>query len=138
MITRGELYWADLGPVQGSRPAKRRPVLVIQSDDYSRSRIGTVVVAVVTSNVALADWPGNVFLPSTSSGLPRDSVVNVTQIVTLDKADLLGFVAVLPFDRMRLVDEGLMRVLLPGPEPRRSGGRTAGRTRGERPGPPAG
>lgn len=112
MISRGQVYWVDLGGAEGSRPAKRRPVLVIQNDGYNRSRVATVVVAVVTSNLAVADWPGNVFLPSTSSQLPRDSVVNVTQLVTLNKTDLEEYVAEVPFDLMRKVDEGLRGVLL--------------------------
>lgn len=88
MIRRGAIHWADLGEPSGSRPAKRRPVLVVQADSYNASRLGTVVVAVVTSNTALAAMPGNVFLPAAVTGLPRDSVVNVTALVTLDKSDL--------------------------------------------------
>ncbi len=84
----GELYWADLGAPSGSRPAKRRPVLVIQSDPYNASRLATVLAAVITSNTALAAMPGNVFLPAVVTGLSRDSVVNVTALVTLNKRDL--------------------------------------------------
>ena len=88
MITRGEIHWADLGAASGSRPAKRRPVLVVQSDPYNASRLATVVAVVITSNTSLAAMPGNVFLPATATGLPRDSVVNVTAVVTLNKTDL--------------------------------------------------
>ena len=88
VILRGGIYWANLGASDGSRPAKRRPVLVIQSDSFNDSRLATVLAAVVTSNTALATMPGNVFLPSAVSGLPRDSVVNVTAVVILNKSDL--------------------------------------------------
>lgn len=73
VISRAEIYWADLGPPSGSQPAKRRPVLVIQSDPYNASRLATVIAAVITSNTALAAMPGNVFLPATTTRLPRDS-----------------------------------------------------------------
>ena len=89
MVTeQGGIYWAELGPAVGSRPAKRRPVLVIQSNTYNESNLATVLVAVITTNTALATMPGNVFLAATATGLPRDSVVNVTAIVTLNKSDL--------------------------------------------------
>lgn len=111
MIERSDVYWADLGPAPGSRPAKRRPVLVIQSDPYNVSRLSTVLAAVITSNTALATMPGNAFLPATASGLPRDSVVNVTALVTLDKSELIDRVGQLPMSLMRDVDRGLRRVL---------------------------
>ena len=88
MIERGGIYWADLGVPVGSRLAKRRPVLVISADIYNASRLATVLVAIITSNTALAAMPGNVFMPATVTGLPRDSVVNVTALITLDKTDL--------------------------------------------------
>lgn len=112
MVTeRGSLCWADLGPAIGSRPAKRRPVLVVQADAYNESRLATVLVAVVTSNTALAAIPGNVFLPASSTGLPRDSVVNVTALVTLDKSDLGDLVGHVPDGLLHEVDRGLRRVL---------------------------
>lgn len=111
MIEHGGIYWADLGEPVGSRPAKRRPVLVIQSDAYNASDLSTVVVVVITSNVALAAVPGNVFLPAAASGLPRDSVVNVTAVVTLDKADLSERLGDLPTYEMRQVERGLRRVM---------------------------
>ena len=88
VIERGGIYWADLGLSNGSRPAKRRPVLVVQADSFNDSRLATVVATVITSNTALAAMPGNVFFPSAVSGLPRDSVVNVTAVVTPNKSDL--------------------------------------------------
>ena len=111
MIRRGSICWADLGEPLGSRPAKRRPVLVVQSDPFNASRLATVVAVVVTSNTALAAMPGNVFVPAVSSGLPRDSVVNVTAVVTLDKADLDDDTGQLPASLMEDVDRGLRRVL---------------------------
>ena len=111
MIERGEVHWADLGTPSGSRPAKRRPVLVVQSDSYNGSRLATVVAAVITSNTALAAMPGNVFLPATATGLPRDSVVNVTAVVTLNKTDLTDCAGRLSLTLMTEVDRGLRRAL---------------------------
>jgi mRNA interferase MazF len=105
------VYWADLGEATGSRPAKRRPVLVVQSDAYSASALSTVIAAVITSNTALAAMPGNVFVPASTSGLPRDSVVNVTGIVTLDEDDLAELAGELPGYLLAEVDQGLRRVL---------------------------
>jgi mRNA interferase MazF len=111
VIRRGSICWADLGEPRGSKPAKRRPVIVVQSDPFNASRLNTTVAAVITSNTALAAMPGNVFVPSSASGLPRDSVVNVTAIVTLDKADLEPETRHLPASLMDDVDRGLRRVL---------------------------
>jgi len=108
---QGGIYWAELGPAVGSRPAKRRPVLVIQSNTYNESNLATVLVAVITTNTALATMPGNVFLAATATGLPRDSVVNVTAIVTLNKADLADYVGQLPDVLREDVHRGLRRVL---------------------------
>lgn len=111
MISRGGVYWVDLGEPMGSRPAKRRPVLVVQSDPYNESRLATVLAAVITSNTRLAMMPGNVFLPTVATGLPRDSVANVTALVTLNKDELEGPVGRLPGGLMREIDQGLRRVL---------------------------
>jgi mRNA interferase MazF len=111
VIRRGSICWADLGEVRGSRPAKRRPVLVIQADPFNSSRLNTTLAAVITSNTALAAMPGNVFVPATSSGLPKDSVVNVTALVTLDKTDLDSEAGHLPPSLINEVDRGLRRVL---------------------------
>lgn len=110
-MRRSEIYWVDLGPVSGSRPAQRRPVLVIQSEPYNESRLATVLAAVITSNTALATMPGNVFLPASATGLPRDSVVNVTALVTLNKADLTDWAGDVPTSLMYGIDQGLRRVL---------------------------
>ncbi len=111
MISRGGIFWADLGGASGSRPAKRRPVLVVQADPYNSSRLATVIAAVITSNTALAAMPGNAFLPAAATGLPRDSVVNVTALVTLNKSDLTDHVGELQPRLMHEVDRGLRKVL---------------------------
>ena len=111
MTHRGSICWADLGEPQGSKPAKRRPVLVIQADAFNASRLATSVAVGITSNTALAAMPGNVFLPAAATGLPRDSVANVTAIVTLDKSDLSDEVGQLTASLMHEVDRGLRRVL---------------------------
>ncbi len=111
VIGRGGIYWADLGEPVGSRPANRRPVLVISGNSYNRSRLATVLTAVVTSNTQLASMPGNVFLPKNATGLPRDSVVNVTALATLNKTDLANQAGAVPPALMQEVDRGLRRVL---------------------------
>ncbi len=111
MIQRGGIYWADLGAASGSKPARLRPVLVIQSGPFNASRLHTIVAAVITSSTRLAAMPGNVFLPAAAAGLPRDSVVNVTALVTLDKTDLSSQAGHLPAALMDDVGRGLRRVL---------------------------
>lgn len=111
MIHRGGVYWADLAEAAGSKPAKRRPVLVIQSGPFNASRLRNTVAAVITSNTRLAAMPGNVFIPAAATGLPRDSVVNVTALVTLDKTDIGSQAGHLPESLMDDVDRGLRRVL---------------------------
>lgn len=111
VIKRGQIYWADLGDPIGSRPAKRRPVLVISADAYNMSRLATVLAAVVTSNTALAAMPGNVFMPARATGLPKDSVVNLTALVTLNKADLTDEVGPTPLHLLDEVERSLRQVL---------------------------
>ncbi len=111
MIERGEIWWADVGPPSGSAPGHRRPVVVVSADTFNASRIGTVVVAVLTSNTERAAAPGNVSIPAEVSGLPRDSVVNVTQITTLDKRTLTARAGQLPFDLLDRLDAGLRLAL---------------------------
>jgi mRNA interferase MazF len=110
-MKRGEVWWATLPGPTGSGPGYRRPVLVVQSNPFNLSRIATVVVAAITSNLSLAEAPGNVRLGRGDSGLPRASVVNVSQLVTLDRQRLSGKVRALPAPTMRQVDEGLRLVL---------------------------
>lgn len=87
-IRQGEVYWLDFGPSTGSAPAERHPCVVVQSDAFNRSRIATTVVCLITSNMDRAAAPGNVALKKGDAGLPRPSVVNVSQLVTVDKSDL--------------------------------------------------
>jgi mRNA interferase MazF len=107
VIRRGDVWWADLGEPRGSRPAKRRLVPVIQSDPFNASRLNTTLAAVITSNTGRAAMPGNVFIPAAASGLPKDSVVNITALVTLDKADLGPAVGQLPASLLHDVGRGL-------------------------------
>jgi mRNA interferase MazF len=110
-IQRGEIWWADLPEPRRSEPGTRRPVLVVQADSFNVSRIQTVIVAAITTNVELAAAPGNVLLPARSAGLTRDSVVDVSQLLTLDRAFLSEHAGRLPPRLQRSVDEGLRTVL---------------------------
>jgi len=110
-IQRGEIWWADLAEPRRSAPGYRRPVLVVPADSFNRRRIQTAIVAVITSNLELADAPGNVLLPARSTGLPRDSVVNVAQLLTLDRSFLTEHAGTLAPRLRGSVDEGLRLVL---------------------------
>ncbi len=110
-MRRGEIWWASLPEPTGSGPGFRRPVLVVQSNSFNQSRIGTVVVAVITSNVALAEAPGNVRLSKSEAGLPRASVVNVSQLLTIDRSLLTLRVKALSSQTVARVDEGLRLVM---------------------------
>ena len=110
-MKRGEVWWADLPEPSASEPGFRRPVLVVQADEFNRSRINTIVVAAITSNTKLASAPGNVLLSKRSVNLDRESVVNVSQIVTLDKSFLIERVGRMPAPKLREVDEGMRLVL---------------------------
>jgi mRNA interferase MazF len=110
-IQRGQIWWADLPELRRSEPGYRRPVLVVQTESFNRSRIQTAIVAVITGNLELADVPGNVLLPARSTGLPRDSVANVSQLMTLDRSFLTELVGTLPPRLQGTVDEGLRLVL---------------------------
>ena len=109
MIRRGQVWWVELGDEpRGSEPAYRRPALVIQRDEVNDSRIDTVVVCVLTSNVRFAAAPGNTLLQRRASGLPQDSVANASQIATVNKTDLAQLVRALPTSLMDRVDAGLL------------------------------
>jgi mRNA interferase MazF len=110
-MKRGEIWWASLPAPTGSGPGMRRPVLVIQANPFNESRIATVIVAVITSNLALAEAPGNVRVGKSDSGLSKPSVINVSQLLTIDRALLTGKVRALPGAAMRHVEEGLRLVL---------------------------
>lgn len=111
MIARGEVWWAELPAPTGSGPGKRRPVVVVSADSFNLSRIGTVVAAAISSNLDLAAAPGNVAVPASRSGLPKDSVVNVSQIVTLDKRQLGERVGALDRNTLAQIEAGLRLVL---------------------------
>lgn len=108
---RGEIWWANLPDPMGSEPGYRRPVLVIQDDTFTQSQISTVIVVIITSNIRLAEAPGNVLLSRGVSGLSRDSVVNVSQIFTIDKTFLAERIGSLPDYLQEEIDEGLRAVL---------------------------
>lgn len=111
MIRRGDIHWADLGEPTGSEPGHRRPVLVVSSDRFNCSRISTVLAVAITSNLRLADAPGNVELAADESGLDRDSVVNVSQIVTLDKSALSDRAGTADDTAMSRIEAGLALAL---------------------------
>jgi mRNA interferase MazF len=110
-MVRGELWWADLGLPRGSAPALRRPVVVVSADQYNRSHLRTVTVAVITTNLQLAALPGNVAVPVDVADLEADSVVDVTQIATVDRSALEERIGALPDWLMARVDAGLGRAL---------------------------
>ena len=108
---RGDVWWAELPVPRGSEPGHRRPVLIVQSNQFNDSRIQTVVVAAITSNISLADAPGNIRLRPADSGLPKPSVVNVSQLLTLSREFLGEQAGTLPGAAMNRVAEGLRLVL---------------------------
>jgi mRNA interferase MazF len=110
-MRRGEIWWASLPEPSGSAPGFRRPVLIISADSFNQSRINTVVAAAITSNVHLAEAPGNVQIPVRGTGLSRPSVVNVSQIITLDRTDLTERLGRLNPELLRQVESGLRLVL---------------------------
>ena len=111
VVQRREVWWADLDGPRGSEPGFRRPVLVVQSDAFNRSRLNTVICVVLTSNTRLIDAPGNVLLPENKTGLPKDSVANVTQVVTLDEDYFSERTGRIPPKLMAHVDAGLKLVM---------------------------
>ena len=108
---RGEIWWAWLPPPIGSEPGFTHPVVVLQNDDFNQSGISTVIVASVTSNLRRAGAPGNVLVPSAASGLTSDSVVNVSQILAIDKDQFLERVGSLPSSFMEQIDTGVRLML---------------------------
>ena len=108
-MQRGEIWWASLPAPVG--PGYRRPVLIVQSDEFNRSAISTVLVAAITSNTRLADAPGNMLLPESASGLPKDSTVNVSQVLTIDRSLLTDVVGPIDTKAMDAVDSGLRLVM---------------------------
>ena len=108
---RGEIWWASLPNPIGSEPGYRRPVLIVQDNIFNQSRISTVIVVIITSNIKLSEAHGNVLLPGKATGLPKDSVANVSQVFTIDKTFLEERLGMLPEHLQEEVDEGLRTVL---------------------------
>jgi mRNA interferase MazF len=113
VISQGDVFWVNLRPPVGSAPGYERPCAVVQCDPVNRSRINTVVVSVLTTNLRRADAPSNVLLDLGESGLPRQSVVNVSQLVTVDKSQLGEKIGTLSAKRVREIWEGLCQILEP-------------------------
>lgn len=111
MVTQGDVWWAELPDPIGPGPGLRRPVVVVQGDSFNRSRIATAVCVPLTSNMRWADAPGNVRLTTRQSGLPKQSVANVSQILTLDRSVLDERAGRLPAARLRLILQGIDVVL---------------------------
>jgi mRNA interferase MazF len=106
-IRQGEVYWLDFDSVEGSAPADRHPCVVVQSDVFNRSLIATTVVCLITSNMARAGAPGNVALRKGEANLPKLSVVNVSQILTVDKSELMEFLGRLSSSSINAIRDGL-------------------------------
>lgn len=111
VIKRGDIWWAELPEPQGSGPGYKRPLVIIQSNEFNKSKINTVVAAVITTNIRLAAAPGNILLSIKKSKLPKESVINVSQLITIDKSFLTEKVKRLPVSVMLQVDEGIRLVL---------------------------
>lgn len=111
VVHRGDIWWASLPTPVGSEPGYRRPVLIVQSDDFNRSGIGTVIAVAITRNLKLADAPGNVLLPRTKTALSEDSVANASQVITVDKRFLTECLGALPLRLFERVEEGIRLVL---------------------------
>jgi mRNA interferase MazF len=111
VISQGEVWWAELGSPSGSEPGFRRPVVVVQGDPLNRSRIATVICVPLTSNLVWADAPGNVLLSAGTTGLPKDSAANVSQLVTLDRNMLTDRVGKLSRAKVELLLSGIDVVL---------------------------
>ena len=111
VIKRGEIWWAELPDPIGSEPRYRRPLVIIQSNEFNNSNIATVITAIITSNLFLASAPGNVILPAKNSKLSKKSVVNVSQLITVDKSFLTEKVHTLSNKFIEQIDDGIRLVL---------------------------
>lgn len=111
VVSQGDVFWADFGEPIGSQPGFIRPVVIVQSDAFNLSQIATVVVVPLTSNLGLGRFPGNVILPSKATGLPKDSVANVSQITTVDRSQLTERVGSLSRAKRVSVLDGISVVL---------------------------
>jgi len=111
VIKRGQIWWAELPEPVGSGPGYKRPLLIIQANTFNTSRIHTVIAAVITSNLNLSAAPGNILLSTKKSKLPKKSVINVSQLITVDKSFLTQKQSTLPTSIMAQVNEGIRLVL---------------------------
>ena len=112
-IEQGDVFWVDLGPPAGSEPGYRHPYVIVQNNVFNQSRLNTVVVCALTSTLKRAQMPGNVLLKAGEANLPKASVVNVTQLFTVDKRDLDELIGTLPPRRVRQILQGIQLVLEP-------------------------
>jgi len=110
-VRRGDVWWADLAEPRGSGPGSRRPLLIVQANAFNRSRISTVLAVVLTGNLRRVGAPGNVLVPAKTTGLPKDSVANVSQVVTVDRAFLDQRIGRASSQVMSAIDNGLRLVL---------------------------
>jgi mRNA interferase MazF len=111
VIEQGDIWWADLREPIGSEPGFRRPVVIVQANEFTRSRIQTVVCVILTSNINIANAKGNVLLPGAVTGLPKDSVANISQILTIDKTFLTEHVGSLDSDILNQILDGIELLL---------------------------
>ena len=111
VIERGQIWWVDLPEPRGSSPGYEHPIVVVQSDYFNQTKLNTIIGAVITSNLDLAEMPGNVLIKKNQTELSKDSVVNATQIVTVDKSELLEYVGTLSERKMEQIENGLRLVL---------------------------
>lgn len=111
VISQGEVWWTDFGPADGSGPAFARPAVIVQSDSFNRSRVRTVVCVPLTTSLQWADAPGNVAIDAALTCLDRDSVANVSQIMTVDRSRLRDRVGVLPARTVEAILDGIVVVL---------------------------
>ncbi len=113
VIKQGEIYWVDLGEPKGSEPGYRHPYIVIQNNVFNVSRINTVVVCALTSNLKRAKAPGNVLLNKGEANLPKRSVVNISQIYTVNKSDLVERIGQVSEETLRQVLDGIQLLIEP-------------------------
>jgi mRNA interferase MazF len=112
-VKQGDVFWIDLDAPEGSEPGYRRPFVIVQNNVFNKSRINTVVVCTITSNLKLANAPGNVSLKKGEGGLPKDSVVNISQIITVDKAFLVEKAGTLPTAKIGQIIDGVKLLIEP-------------------------
>ncbi len=111
VIKRGEIWWAELPEPVGSEPGYKRPLVIIQSNEFNNSNINTIIAAVITTNIQLAAAPGNILLPAKKSKLPKKSVINISQLITINKSFLTVKVHTLSSKVMEQIDNGIKLVL---------------------------